>query len=161
MRTKLYRKAPSVLALSRHVANRITAILIAVMIPCLQLQANDDRDHQVDFVSEVKPILSDNCFACHGPDESQRTSDFRLDQKDSALSEEYSVIVPGNVDASELAQRILSTDADTVMPPSDHRKRLSDAQKKDPRPMDPTRCPLVRALVVCSARRQRNPAAAD
>ncbi len=87
-------------------------------------------DEKIDFSSQVKPILSDKCFACHGPDEKQRTTDFRLDQKESALSAEYSVIVPSKPDASLLVERILSKDLDEVMPPADHLKQLNDAQKQ-------------------------------
>ena len=85
---------------------------------------------KIDFGSQIKPILSDNCFACHGPDEAERKSDFRLDQKDSALDPEFSVIVPSEPGASLLVERILSTDQEEVMPPSDHRKQLTETQKQ-------------------------------
>ena len=85
---------------------------------------------KIDFVRDVRPILSDNCFACHGPDEAQRTSDFRLDSKESALAAELGIIVPGEPDNSELVRRILSDDPDEVMPPSNHRKSLSKTQKQ-------------------------------
>lgn len=76
--------------------------------------ANSD-DAVVSFNQEIRPILSDNCFFCHGPDEKQRQADVRLD-------------VPGEVDYDELAERISSTDADLVMPPPDSHKQLSPAQ---------------------------------
>ena len=93
------------------------------------IQSGRCQESKIDFTTHVKPILSDNCFACHGPDEAIRTSDFRLDQKESALSDEHRVIVAGDTKASLLVQRILSDDPDEVMPPTAHRKKLTTAQK--------------------------------
>ena len=80
----------------------------------------------IDFATDVRPILSDKCFACHGPDAGQRSTEFRLDQKESALSADLGLIVPGNPQASELVRRIFSSDPDEVMPPADHLKKLTD-----------------------------------
>jgi len=74
----------------------------------------------VDFGREVRPLLSRNCFACHGPDESHREAGLRLDLRDAALAKQDSgtaAIVPGDPVASELIRRITSTDAETQMPP--------------------------------------------
>ncbi len=84
----------------------------------------------IDFATDVRPILSDKCFACHGPDAGQRATEFRLDQKESALSADLGLIVPGNPQASELVRRIFSSDPDEVMPPADHLKKLTDQQKQ-------------------------------
>ena len=89
-----------------------------------------EKVDKIDFGRQIKPILSDNCFACHGPDEAQRATDFRLDTKESALSDEHSVIVASDVDSSLLVERILSEDPDVVMPPEEHRKRLSAKEKR-------------------------------
>ncbi|MFK7767246.1 MAG: PSD1 and planctomycete cytochrome C domain-containing protein [Mariniblastus sp.] len=105
-------------------------IFVFCLSPLLLAQVGNCQETKIDFTSQVKPILSDNCFACHGPDEAQRSSEFRLDQKESALSSDHSVIVPSDPDSSLLIKRILSNDPDEVMPPSDHRKKLSDSQKK-------------------------------
>lgn len=85
---------------------------------------------EVDFSSQVRPILSDNCFACHGPDESQRKARLRLDTKDGALGDRggYPVIVPGKPTESELIQRITTADEDDVMPPPSYGKSLTAAQ---------------------------------
>ncbi|TWU14987.1 Planctomycete cytochrome C [Novipirellula galeiformis] len=78
----------------------------------------------VDFGRDVRPILSDHCFACHGPDEEHREADLRLDASVGVLS----VVQPEQVDQSELISRILSDDADTLMPPPKFGKPLSQAQ---------------------------------
>lgn len=74
----------------------------------------------VNFGRAVRPILSRNCFACHGPDESHRESGLRLDLREPALvkpSSGAAAIVPGDPDASELFRRIKSEDPDLKMPP--------------------------------------------
>lgn len=87
----------------------------------------------VDFNREIRPILSDNCFACHGPDENERKSKLRLDHREDAFKPAKSgeaAIVPGKPDQSPLIQRILSTDPDDLMPPPKTGKKLT-AQQKD------------------------------
>ena len=104
------------------------------IVACLFVQTfaqlGNCQETKIDFTTQVKPILSDNCFACHGPDEAQRSTEFRLDQKESALSAEHSVVVASDVEASLLVKRILSSDPDEVMPPAEHRKKLTEAQKQ-------------------------------
>ncbi len=68
----------------------------------------------VDFQQEILPILADRCFACHGPDAKQRKAELRLDVEAEAKKQ---AIAPGQVEASELIKRILSTDPEEVMPP--------------------------------------------
>ena len=75
---------------------------------------------RLSFNRDIRPILSDNCFACHGPDSGNRQAGLRLDVAERATAELESgtrAIVPGKADASELLARIVATDADTVMPP--------------------------------------------
>src|SRR5690349_21154151 len=81
---------------------------------------------KVDYNRDVRPILSDHCFACHGPDKKQRKAELRLDVRDVALAK--GAIVPGKLDESELVARIVSTDPEEVMPPPAARKPLSTAQ---------------------------------
>lgn len=84
-----------------------------------------------DYNFDVRPILSYNCFACHGPDRENQKGGLRLDLRDAATQPAKSgetAIVPGNPDASTLISRILSTDAEEVMPPPKSHKKLSKRQ---------------------------------
>ncbi len=80
---------------------------------------------RVDFDREIRPILSEYCYACHGPDQKARKADLRLDRKDDAFRDRsgYAVVVPGQVEASELIHRVTSQDADEMMPPPKFKKR--------------------------------------
>ncbi|MFM7058797.1 MAG: DUF1553 domain-containing protein [Planctomycetota bacterium] len=79
------------------------------------------------FNRDIRPLLSDRCFACHGPDSAKRQAELRLDDRQAAI--DAKAIVPGNPSESLILQRIVSDDPDLVMPP-DHAKlgRLSDAE---------------------------------
>ncbi|MEO1991936.1 MAG: c-type cytochrome domain-containing protein, partial [Pirellulales bacterium] len=85
-------------------------------------------DEHVDFNRDVRPILSDKCFFCHGPDAHQRQAELRLDQEQSSQRDRggYAVIVPGKISESEMMNRILSRDPDLIMPPADSHKHLND-----------------------------------
>src|SRR5437879_2877268 len=76
---------------------------------------------------DIRPILSENCFACHGPDKNQRKGKLRLDVRESALEKE--AIVPGRPNESELVKRIYTTNADDLMPPPESHKTLTPQQK--------------------------------
>ena len=82
---------------------------------------------QVRFEKQIRPILSEHCFACHGPDSESREAELRLDTRDGAM--ESGTIVPGNVKESELIARIISDDPDVMMPPPDARKPLKPEAK--------------------------------
>jgi mono/diheme cytochrome c family protein len=86
---------------------------------------------EISFDRDVRPILAEHCFACHGPDAGSRAAELRLDLREGALADRDGVraIVPGNVGASEAVTRIRSTDPDVIMPPPETNKRLTDAQK--------------------------------
>lgn len=87
-------------------------------------------EEPIQFNRDIRPILSNACFACHGPDEGQRQTDLRLDLEASAFSDlgEYRAIVPGSVEKSEVLRRLTSTDANLHMPPADSNKRVTPAQ---------------------------------
>jgi len=86
---------------------------------------------QVDFNRDVRPIISNRCLACHGPDDAKRQAGLRLDDYDIAtkiLESGQAAIVPGKVDASELIARITSADESVRMPPSEFGKPLTPAE---------------------------------
>jgi mono/diheme cytochrome c family protein len=85
----------------------------------------------VDFNRDIRPILSDKCFTCHGPDDRERKGGLRLDLHESAIGPAKSgarAIVPGQPEASELLHRITTQDADDHMPPASTGKQLTEAQ---------------------------------
>ena len=82
---------------------------------------------EVRFNRDVRPILSNNCFQCHGPDQKTRMANLRLDDRDNALAR--GAIVPGDTTASKLVTRIHAADA-LQMPPAYSEKKLTDAQRE-------------------------------
>jgi len=81
----------------------------------------------LDFNRDIRPILAENCFYCHGQDGQKREADLRLDDRAAAI--EAGAIVPGDSGASTMLERIHSTDPDVLMPPPNSNRRLSAAQK--------------------------------
>jgi hypothetical protein len=89
-------------------------------------------DDRVQFNQDIRPILSNHCFPCHGPDENNRESGLRLDKRETALKLADSgkaAIVPGHPAESELIQRVFAEDSAVVMPPEDHSRKLTLAEK--------------------------------
>src|SRR5258705_13910272 len=85
----------------------------------------------LDFNRDIRPILSDHCYACHGPDESKRKAGLRFDRPEEALKTLKSgkrAIVPGDVEKSTLVQRLTSRDSDEVMPPPEEGRPLRAEQ---------------------------------
>ena len=101
------------------------------LVAFLPLAASCLYSQTIDFQRQIRPILSDNCFHCHGPDKGTRMFDLRLDTKDGAFAvrKAGSVIVPGNAKASLLYQRVTAEQPARLMPPAHARKPLNDAQK--------------------------------
>src|SRR3954470_22593422 len=107
------------------------ATLLAATLACgLAVPAPAAAPGKVDFAREVRPILAESCFECHGPDPKGRKGDLRLDVRDGLFGDRggYRLVVPGNVDESELIARITSTEPDEVMPPPHSRRTVSGAQ---------------------------------
>jgi hypothetical protein len=95
----------------------------------------DSARAAVDFSRDIQPILSENCYHCHGPDAGRRKAKFRLDTQEGAFgpvskAQDHKAIVPGHPDEGTLLERIFSTDADEVMPPPDSDRSLTEAQKQ-------------------------------
>src|SRR5688500_5514436 len=104
----------------------------AVMLTTFgELPAPCARAVPVEFGRDILPILSDNCFKCHGPDEEARKAKLRLDRKAEAFRDHdgVRVIVPGSSRESELIARIFSDDPDEVMPPPKSNRTLTSTQK--------------------------------
>ena len=90
---------------------------------------------QLSYNFHIRPILSDNCFACHGPDANKREAGLRLDTEEgayAALKENPSAhaIVPGDIRASEVVNRLFSTDENELMPPPESNLKLSEEEKE-------------------------------
>jgi len=104
----------------------LNTILVPIVVSSLlPLQARAEDTPAIQFNRDVRSILSEKCFACHGPDANKRKAELRLDDEQSAKD---SAIVPGQPDESELLRRILSDDPDERMPPGSTGKSLSDAE---------------------------------
>ena len=111
---------------------QLTAVadLKAAHLKSADLKAVDLK--AVDFNQEVRPILSDRCFGCHGPDANKRKAGLRLDTAEgayAALKSGDRAIVPGDLAASAMAQRIDSHDPDEVMPPPSLKRPLTDGER--------------------------------
>jgi mono/diheme cytochrome c family protein len=85
------------------------------------------RSGAIEYNRDVRPILAENCFSCHGPDSAARKAKLRLDKRDEAI--ERGAIVPGKPAQSELMKRVLSNDPADIMPPPKSHKTLTKAQK--------------------------------
>ena len=85
---------------------------------------------QVSFNDDIRPLLSNSCYRCHGPDEGDRKGKLRLDTREGALHERkgFAAIVPGNLEDSELIYRIVTDDEDEVMPPPGKGDRFTKEQ---------------------------------
>src|SRR6266511_421875 len=83
---------------------------------------------KLSYNRDVRPVLSDNCFFCHGPDQNKRKGKLRLDVREEAISKH--AIVPGKPAESELVKRLYATDPDDLMPPPESHKKLTPAQKE-------------------------------
>ncbi len=103
---------------------------VGLALGCSNLCAAEPNDAvlpPVDFNRDILPILSDRCFHCHGPDESNRESDLRLDDHESVFADrgDYEIIAPHRPDKSELYRRITSDDPDERMPPKSEPRQLN------------------------------------
>src|SRR5207247_2198866 len=82
---------------------------------------------KIEYNRDIRPILAENCFACHGPDSAARKAGLRLDQRDAAIQAE--AIAPGQPEKSALVERIFAEEPSERMPPAKTNKKLTPAQK--------------------------------
>lgn len=115
-------------------------LVLLVLMVCItqcgsRVEFADEIERQlpekIDYNYHVKPILSDRCFACHGPDENKREAGLRLDIADSAFAalgenRDHHAIVPGNSKKSTIVERLLSTDPTVKMPPPESNLTISE-----------------------------------
>ena len=113
------------------------AVLVGVALATLAAaphsgQSTPPKIARVDFNSQIRPLLSDRCFRCHGPDGSKRKAKLRLDTRDGALKDigdGWAIVKPGQPDKSELIRRTHTDFEDDVMPPLESHLTLSEAEK--------------------------------
>ena len=109
---------------------RVTLLLVAML--AVASRSNAAADRAIDFNRDIRPIFSENCFACHGPDEKKRKAGLRFDLKENVfkkLDSGSSAVVPGKPQQSQLLKVIsLPADDDDHMPPAKTGKQLSKAQ---------------------------------
>jgi hypothetical protein len=109
-----------------HHAGRSRSLWIGLLLSLAAAPAA--RAEEISYNRDIRPILSENCFYCHGQDSNHREGDLRLDRREQAV--EKRAIVPGRSSESELIRRILSTDHDLQMPPPDSNRSLTNEQKQ-------------------------------
>ena len=104
-----------------------TLVVVASAAVWARVEDGAREPAAVDFANEVRPLLSNRCFQCHGPDKGARESDLRLDLRANVTEDRggYAVVVPGEAAMSELIYRITAADAEELMPPLGSNLRLS------------------------------------
>ena len=107
-------------------------ILLLAALPGVTLPAADSKlpPSAVDFNRDIRPIFSETCFKCHGPDQNKRKGKLRLDTRDGAFGEHdgKAPFVPGNPAKSEAWRRINAAGTDDLMPPADSGMKLTERQ---------------------------------
>lgn len=101
--------------------------LALILGSLLAVSAFSRADDAIHFNRDIRPILSDNCFLCHGPDKNNRKAKLRLDDPEAALAKK--AIIPGDASNSEAIKRIFTNDEDDIMPPPDSNRTLTATQK--------------------------------
>jgi hypothetical protein len=107
---------------------RVSLVCLATLVLAPQLSA---ADRPLNFARDIRPILSNTCFKCHGPDEKERKAGLRLDTQEGGHAKLESgtfAVVPGKVEASELIARITTDDPTTKMPPPESGKKITPEQ---------------------------------
>lgn len=119
------------MALRERRFSALIAVGLAVLLaPPASRAADKPLPRAIDFNRDIRPIFSENCYFCHGPDKNKRKADLRLDTKDGLFDaiKGHRPVVPGNVAGSELFRRITAADPDERMPDPKSNKKLTDRQ---------------------------------
>ena len=130
----MHRRQTSVRLLSKRTRRNTAALAVGFAVCFSVIYAMSSsvcragENEPVRFSQDILPILSENCFTCHGPDAKARKADLRLDLKETALRRNDAVIIPGKSGESELIERVDSIDADERMPPEKSGKKLTAHQ---------------------------------
>ncbi len=111
--------------ISKSSAGLLVAFVIGVLSCGLALAGGGE---DIQFNRDIRPLLSENCFYCHGQDANKRKADLRLDEREGAVA--AGVLVPHDADASELVRRIFAGDDSELMPPADSNRVLTAEQKE-------------------------------
>lgn len=105
---------------------RITSFLTLLCL--LVFKSNAYANEDLEYNKHIRPILAENCFACHGADSGSRQADLRLDRREDAI--DFGAIIPGDADSSELYARVVTDDPDLIMPPPETKKKLTAEQRE-------------------------------
>ena len=105
----------------------LLCLMFVSLLVCMSAPSHMLAQDQTSFNQDIRPLLSEYCFACHGPDSEHRAADLRLDIREAAI--DYGAFVPGAPDESLVVERITSEDPDLRMPPGDHGKQLTREQQ--------------------------------
>ena len=110
------------------IGSRFFMVISLLLSICVSTRSAE----RIAFNKSIRPILSEHCLECHGPDANQRKAGLRLDLRQTAVAirEGEAAIVPGDADKSAVIHRILSTDPDSVMPPPESKKELTTEEIK-------------------------------
>lgn len=105
--------------------------LLAFLASSLSTSGQPDEQGEVLFNRDIRPIMSDTCFLCHGPDASQREADLRLDTPEGAYADRDGspAIIPGDPEESLLTWMINAEDEEDIMPPPEHHRALTQEEK--------------------------------
>ena len=126
-----------------------------VLLACLAVANFSPAAEKIQYNRDIRPILAENCFACHGPDSASRKANLRLDKREVAI--EAGAISPGKPDESELVKRIRSDEATERMPPAKDEQEPYRRTEETARGLDRLGSGLSAALVVHRARASAPP----
>src|SRR6516165_6146901 len=104
-----------------------TVVVLSSLCLCVSLVNSSSAADSPKYNRDIRPILAENCFACHGPDKMARKAKLRLDVREDAIK--AGTIVPGKPEQSPLIERIFTADKRDLMPPPKSHKKLTAAQK--------------------------------